>query len=90
MITFDLRAPFNDRWLSKNKQGLFKVNILDFGKFKAVFRIRIPTFCGYIWLFDLKLPCICFWVFETLKGLFKFMFSFFKFQNLNPKQNAYF
>ena len=60
MITFDLRAPFNYLWLSKNEQGLLKVNILDFGKFKAVFRIRIPTFCGCIWLFDLKLPWICF------------------------------
>ena len=48
MITFDLRAPFNYLGLSKNKQGLFKINILDFGKFKAVFRIRIPSFCGYI------------------------------------------
>ena len=55
MITFDLRAPFNYPWLFKNKQGLFKVNTLDFGQFKAVFRIRIPTFCGFIWLFDLKL-----------------------------------
>ena len=48
MITFDLRAPFNYLWLSKNEQGLLKVNILDFVKFKAVFRIRIPTFCGCI------------------------------------------
>ena len=87
MITFDLRAPFNYLWLSKNKQGLLKVNILYFGKFNSLFRIWIPTFCGCIWLFDLKLPCICFLVFETLKGLFKF---FFKFPNINPKQNAYF
>ena len=89
MITFDLRAPFNYLWLSKNKQGLLKVNILYFGKFNSLFRIWIPTFCGCIWLFDLKLPCICFLVFETLKGLFKFIFLF-EFQNFNSKQNAYF
>ena len=69
MITFDLRAPFNDRWLSKNKQGLFKVNILDFGKFKAVFRIRISTFCGCIGLYDLKLPWM-FFSFWNFKGPF--------------------
>ena len=30
-----------------------------------------------------------FLVFETLKGLFKFIFLF-EFPNFNPKQNAYF